>query len=55
MLSYKIYQIMELGWLNMSFKLQGIRQTKNMLNTCRPEDIIDEQDAWPKVPEKFEY
>ena len=53
---------MELGWRDMQFKLEGIRQTKSMLTIVAPiekdEDIKKGEekkkrewyDLWPKIP-----
>ena len=60
-LSLDIYRICKLGWMDMQFKFQGIRQVKNMLTTCQPpedqEGTVAEQEAgntgeeiWPKIP-----
>ncbi len=54
MLSLKIYKVMELGWRDMQFKLEGIRQTKHMLTIIAPpiedEDISegeeDKEEPW---------
>ncbi len=61
-LSLKIYKVLELGWRDMQFKLEGIRQTKCML-TIVGEIEEDEEikkgeekkkrewyDLWPIVP-----
>jgi hypothetical protein len=51
-LSYKIYAMMELGWQDMHFKLEGIRQTTNMLSIVDPSILENDDDDYRNNPEK---